>query len=137
MADFALDQVGTILAVADFEASLEFYTKRLGLEPVMMFDDPPFAILGRDSFRLCLAEQGHPSADDSPGVVMQTLPDVMTPPVRIVLWVPDCRAAYNALMEEGVHFLTPPIAPPWGGLRCFATDPDGYLVELEELADHG
>lgn len=28
--------------------------------------------------------------------------------------------------------LTPPHSPPWGGLRCFAKDPDGYLIELEE-----
>jgi len=96
MADFSLDEVGTVLAVSDFEASLEFYTKNLGLEPVLMFDDPPFAILGRDSFRLCLAEEGHP-ADDCPGVVMRTLSEAGTPPVRFVLWVPDCVSAYEEL----------------------------------------
>ncbi|VAV91282.1 hypothetical protein MNBD_ACTINO01-735 [hydrothermal vent metagenome] len=133
MADFSLDEVGTVLAVSDFEASLEFYTKNLGLEPVLMFDDPPFAILGRDSFRLCLAEEGHP-ADDCPGVVMRALSEAGTPPVRFVLWVPDCVSAYEALVEEGVRFLAPPSSPPWGGMRCFFFDPDGYLIELEELA---
>lgn len=134
MADFAMDDIGTILAVADFEASVDFYTKHLGLEPVMMFDDPPFAILGRGSFRLCLAEEGHP-AEDCPGVVMKALPDPKAPPIRLVLWVPDCEAVYQALSSEGVRFLGPPQALPWGGSRCFAVDPDGYLVELEELAD--
>ncbi|HDH27004.1 MAG TPA: VOC family protein [Actinobacteria bacterium] len=133
MADFALDDAGTILAVTDFEASVDFYTKNLGLEPVMTFDDPPFAILGRGSFRLCLAEEGHP-ADDCPGVVMRAQRDPKNPPIRLVLWVPDCAAAYEALSKEGVRFLAPPAQLPWGGSRCFAVDPDGYLVEIEELA---
>lgn len=134
MADFELNDVGTILAVADFAASVEFYTKNLGLESVMMFDDPPFAILGRGAFRLCLAEEGHP-ADDCPDIEMRALPEPKTPPVRLVLWVPDCSATYEALSKEGVRFLGPPTSPPWGGLRCFAVDPDGYLVEIEELPD--
>ncbi|MEE9179082.1 MAG: VOC family protein, partial [Acidimicrobiia bacterium] len=103
MAEFELKDVGTVLAVADFAASLEFYTKNLGLEPVMMFDDPPFAILGRGSFRLCLAEEGHP-AEDSPGVLMKSLPDPQNPPVRLVLWVSDCAATYESLVAEGVRF---------------------------------
>ncbi len=134
MAEFELKDVGTVLAVADFAASLEFYTKNLGLEPVMMFDDPPFAILGRGSFRLCLAEEGHP-ADDVPGVLMQSLPDPQNPPVRLVLWVSDCVATYESLLAEGVSFLGPPTFPPWGGSRCFAVDPDGYQVEIEQLPD--
>jgi catechol 2,3-dioxygenase-like lactoylglutathione lyase family enzyme len=134
MAEFELKDVGTVLAVADFAASLEFYTKNLGLEPVMMFDDPPFAILGRGSFRLCLAEEGYP-ADDVPGVLMQSLPDPQNPPVRLVLWVSDCVATYESLLAEGVSFLGPPTFPPWGGSRCFAVDPDGYQVEIEQLPD--
>ena len=42
--------------------------------------------------------------------------------------------AYEQLREEGVEFLAEPFSPPWGGARCFAVDPDGYLVELEEPA---
>ncbi len=134
MAEFALKEVGTVLGVADFDASVEFYTKRLGLEPVMMFDDPPFAILGRDSFRLCLAEEGHP-AEDTPDVRMSSLPDRENPSVRLVFWVSDCAAVYESLVAEGVPFLGPPWSPPWGGSRCFAVDPDGYQVEIEQLPD--
>lgn len=134
MAEFEAEDLGAILAVSDFAASLEFYTKSLAFESVMMFEDPPFAILERGSFRLCLAEEGHP-ADDCPGVEMKSLPDPKRPPVRLVLWVSDCAAAYESLVGEGVRFLGPPTSPPWGGSRCFAVDPDGYLVELEQLPD--
>ena len=54
--------------------------------------------------------------------------------VALVLEVDDCRGAYESLSAEGVEFLAEPFSPPWGGARCFAVDPDGYLVELEELA---
>jgi hypothetical protein len=30
--------------------------------------------------------------------------------------------------------LTPPKQPRWGGWRCFAHDPDGYLIEVEDWA---
>lgn len=50
----------------------------------------------------------------------------------IILEVRDCAAAHAELTERGVEFLTPPHEPPWGGLRCFARDSDGYLVEVEQ-----
>jgi hypothetical protein len=33
-----------------------------------------------------------------------------------------------------VPFLAEPHSPPWGGHRCFAVDPDGNLIEVEEPA---
>ncbi len=54
--------------------------------------------------------------------------------VALVLELGDCRGAYEQLRAEGVEFLAEPFSPPWGGARCFAIDPDGYLVELEEPA---
>ena len=54
--------------------------------------------------------------------------------VALVLEVGDCRGAYEHLRAAGVEFLAEPFSPPWGGARCFAVDPDGYPVELEQLA---
>jgi catechol 2,3-dioxygenase-like lactoylglutathione lyase family enzyme len=54
--------------------------------------------------------------------------------VVLVLEVVDCMSAYRELRAEGVEFLAEPYSPPWGGHRCFAIDPDGYLVELEQPA---
>ena len=52
----------------------------------------------------------------------------------LVLEVEDCMSAFHDLRDQGVEFLADPYSPPWGGHRCFAADPDGYLVELEQPA---
>jgi catechol 2,3-dioxygenase-like lactoylglutathione lyase family enzyme len=126
-------RAGAILAVADVERSVAFYSERLGFELEASFDDPPYAILALAGTRLSLAEQGH-AAEDRPGVQMVAPEDRARLQVALVLEVSDCRGAYEELRGEGVEFLAEPFSPPWGGARCFAVDPDGYLVELEELA---
>jgi catechol 2,3-dioxygenase-like lactoylglutathione lyase family enzyme len=133
MAAPATNRAGAILAVADVERSIAWYRDRLGFELEASFDDPPYAILALAGTRLSLAEQGHP-AEDRPGVTMVAPQDRSRLQVALVLEVEDCRGAYEELGEAGVEFLAEPFSPPWGGARCFAVDPDGYLVELEELA---
>jgi catechol 2,3-dioxygenase-like lactoylglutathione lyase family enzyme len=129
----AANRVGAILAVADVDASLAWYRDHLGFEVEATFDDPAYAILTQAGARLSLAEQGHP-AEDRPGVEMTAPADRSKLQVALVLEVDDCRGAYEELRGAGVEFLTEPFSPPWGGARVFAVDPDGYLVELEELA---
>jgi len=54
--------------------------------------------------------------------------------IVLVLEVEDARAVHRELTAEGVGFLADPYEPPWGGCRFFCVDPDGYLVEIEQLA---
>ena len=129
----AVTRVGTILAVADVPRSVAFYRDRVGFAVEAEYDDPPYATLALAATRLSLAEQGH-RAEDRPGVTMRVPADPSLLPAILVLEVDDCRAAYERLRAEGVDFLAEPYSPPWGGSRCFARDPDGYLVELEEPA---
>lgn len=126
-------RAGAILAVADVGKSIAWYRENLGFELESEFDDPPYAILSLAGSRLSLAEQGHP-ADDRPGVAMTAPGDRSRLQAILVLEVTDCRSAYQGLCDAGVEFLAEPYSPPWGGARCFAVDPDGFLVELEELA---
>ncbi len=133
MAIPATTRAGAILAVADVEASVAFYRDRLGFELEASYDDPPYAILALAGARLSLAEQGHP-ADDRPGVLMIAPEDRSRLQAVLVLEVTDCAGAYEDLRAGGVEFLAEPFSPPWGGARCFAVDPDGYLVELEQPA---
>jgi len=126
-------RAGAILAVADVEASVGWYRDRLGFEVEASYDDPPYATLALTGTRLSLAEQGH-QAEDRPGVLMAAPEDRSRLQVVLVLEVTDCRGAHEELRADGVEFLAEPFAPPWGGARCFAVDPDGYLVELEEPA---
>lgn len=126
-------RAGAILAVADVETSIAWYRDQLGFELEASYDDPPYATLTLAGARLSLAEQGHP-AEDRPGVRMLAPEDRSRIQAAVVLEVTDCRDSYKQLGAAGVEFLAEPFSPPWGGARCFAVDPDGYLVELEELA---
>ena len=132
MAGPATTRFGTILAVADVDRSRAFY-ERVGFATEATYDDPPYATLALAGARLSLAEQGHP-AEDRPGVTLEAPTDRSRMNALVVLEVEDCMAAYRELRDEGVEFLAEPYSPPWGGHRCFAVDPDGYLVELEEPA---
>jgi catechol 2,3-dioxygenase-like lactoylglutathione lyase family enzyme len=129
----SVTRAGAILAVADVERSIAFYSEQLGFEVEATYDDPPYATLARAGMRLSLAEQGHP-AEDRPGVTMNAPADPSSLQVVLVLEMSGVRDAYESLSAAGVPFLAEPYSPPWGGHRCFAVDPDGYLVELEEPA---
>ena len=129
----ATTRAGAILAVKDVGESVAWYRDHLGFENEATYDDPPYATLALAGSRLSLAEQGH-AADDRPGVLMTAPDDRSKLQVVLVLEVADCRGAYEELGAAGVEFLAEPFSPPWGGARCFAVDPDGYLVELEEPA---
>lgn len=132
MADIGATRFGAILAVADVSAAAAWYRDNLGFSLDATFEDPAYAILSLAGARLSLAEQGHP-AEDRPGVELEAPVDRARLQANLVIEVGDCQSAYEELRGKGVSFLTKPFSPPWGGARVFAVDPDGYLVELEEL----
>ena len=127
------NRAGAIIAVSDFERSVAFYRDAIGFELEALYDDPPYATLSCAGTRISLAEQGHP-AEDRPGVTMSAPADPSALQVVLVLEMSGVGEAYESLSASGVRFLAEPYSPPWGGHRCFAIDPDGYLVELEEPA---
>ena len=131
MATIPVSRIGTILAVSDVPRSVAFYSGHLGFTVEATYDDPPYATLMRDGVRLSLAEQGHASVD-RPGIIMAVPADPSQQSVVLVLEVSDARSAHATLASDGVPFLAEPYAPPWGGLRFFVVDPDGYLVEVEQ-----
>ena len=132
MTFFRVTRIGTILAVADVDRSIAFYRDHLGFIVEATYDDPPYATLIRNGVRLSVAEQGH-AADDRPGVEM-VVPDPARLPAILVLEVTDAAAVHAVMVAEGVPMLAEPYAPPWGGLRFFIVDPDGFLVEIEQPA---
>jgi catechol 2,3-dioxygenase-like lactoylglutathione lyase family enzyme len=132
MATFSVTRVGCILAVSNVDGSVAFYTERLGFAVDALYDDPPYATLTRNGVRLSLAEQGHP-APDRPGIAMAVPDDVTRLAVVLVLEVADARELHGRLAAEGVQILDEPWEAPWGGVRFFVVDPDGYLVELEQM----
>jgi len=120
-----------MLAVRDAERSLAFYCDVLGFERL---DYPHIALVRRGNLQLFLVEESPPTADRH-GISLTPPGDHSRIPVNLVLEVVDLTAEYEALTARGLHFLTPPAQPPWGGWRCFAQDPDGYLIEVEQPPD--
>ena len=126
-------RAGVILAVTDVQRSVAFYRDAIGAEVEALYDDPPYATLTIAGARLSLAEQGHP-AEDRPGVELAVPADASRADAVLVVEVDDARGEHERLAGLGVRFLAEPYEPPWGGCRFFCVDPDGYLVEIEELA---
>lgn len=122
-----LVSLATMLCVGDVERSTAWYRDKLGFE--VLKQEPEIALLRVDSGLVYLFAESAPT-EDKPSEHLVPKPGG----VILVLTVEDCREAYDELTERGVEFLTPPKSPPWGGWRCFAHDPDGYLVEIEDWA---
>ena len=119
--------LSTMLCVRDVERSTAWYRDKLGFE--VLSAEPDIALLRLESGLLYLFAESPPT-DDKPTEHLVPSPGG----VILVLTVEDCREAYEELRLRGVEFLTEPKSPPWGGWRCFAHDPDGYLVEMEDWA---
>lgn len=122
-----LVSLSTMLCVRDVDLSTDWYRDKLGFEVVDRH--PEIALLRLDSSFVYLFAESPPT-DDKPSVHLAPRPGG----VILVLTAEDCREAYEELRQRGVEFLTPPKQPPWGGWRCFAHDPDGYLIEIEDWA---
>ncbi len=117
-----------MLAVRDVERSVCFYRDVLGFEQL---EYPHIPLLSYGNLQLFLVEESPPTGD-RPGVTLTPPEKAGQMPVNLVFEVDDVRAEYASLSARGLRFLTPPAQPPWGGWRCFAQDPDGYLIEIEQ-----
>lgn len=127
--DIPLVHIATMLAVAVLDPSIAFYRDHFGFE--LREHAAHIALLVRGTTLLYLITESPPTAD-KPGVTLAPPATPNRTPVVLVFRVADCQAVYADLSRRGVRFLAPPQTPPWGGFRCFAWDPSGYLVEIEQ-----
>jgi catechol 2,3-dioxygenase-like lactoylglutathione lyase family enzyme len=118
-----------MLVVRDSDVSAAFYQEHFGFELVESVDTLRLLRLG--AYHLYLVGKSPPTYD-KPHVTLAPIPAASQPPVNLIFRVLDVRAAHHALEAAGLRFLAPPAQPVWGGWRCFAQDPDGYLLEIEE-----
>jgi catechol 2,3-dioxygenase-like lactoylglutathione lyase family enzyme len=124
-------QVGfsTMLVVRDLSASERFYVGHLGFVVTEQLD--ALQRLERPGATIYLVLTSPPTAD-KPGVTLAPSPTPDRPSVNLIFRVKDVRKAHAELSAGGMPFLTAPQQPAWGGWRCFAQDPDGYLIEIEQ-----
>ena len=119
----------TMLTVRDLSASEAFYARYFGFRVTERIEH--LRRLERPGVSIYLVTESPPT-NDKPNVTL-TPPHMNTkPPVNLVFRVADVRTTHRALVSRGLAFLAPPQQPPWGGWRCFAQDPDGYLIEIEQ-----
>ena len=122
------DTVNVRYMVDDVDASLAFYTKLLGFEPLMA-GGPAFADVKRGNLRLLLS--GPQSSAGRP------MPDGRQPGPggwnRIHLIVDDIEAEVTRLRDAGATFRNDIVTGP-GGKQILLEDPSGNVVELFQPA---
>lgn len=115
------------LLVDDVPASVDWYCRHFGFEPLNVF--PAFADVRRGPLRLLLSgpasSAARPMADGE-----QPRPGGWN---RIHFIVDDLEAEVGRLRSEGVTFRNEVVSGP-GGSQVLAVDPSGNLVELFQPA---
>jgi catechol 2,3-dioxygenase-like lactoylglutathione lyase family enzyme len=116
-------QSALALTVADFDASVEFFTEHFGYRVQMSADG--FASLGRDdaATNIVLLRKGlavMPASDR----------DRVADGVIIALVVDDLEGELTRLEREGVTITLPLRTEEWGERLFQVKDPNGVTVEL-------
>lgn len=125
-------QAGRVaLAVRNVSTSVHFYVDTLGFHVEQLFDDPPYATLALGPLRLSLTQAGS-TIPELDGVRLDAGASGGSCAAMVVLEVPDACASWKELTRASVVTRSEPWEPPWGGCRFFVSDPDGYLVEVEQ-----
>jgi catechol 2,3-dioxygenase-like lactoylglutathione lyase family enzyme len=118
-----------LLVVSDYARSLAFYSDVLGATIVREISDT-LCLLIFGGGEIMLTVGGDPTKD-KPKVTFASPTDADRVTSELVIRVPDCLAAYEALLSRGAEFLTPPV--DWGyEVRAFFRDPDGHLLEISQ-----
>jgi catechol 2,3-dioxygenase-like lactoylglutathione lyase family enzyme len=117
-------QSRVLLRPSDFDASVDFYERRLGLVRYREWGRPgsrgAVYFLGGGYLELTESGAGHPVRG-----------------VRLWLQVADAVAAHAELLAAGVAVTEPPQRKPWGLIEMTISDPDGLgLVVVETPPDH-
>lgn len=113
------------IGVSDLARSADFYTRVLGMKVITTFklDYMDEIVVGYGDRQAALVLMHW--TDGSPRNYRDN-------PIKIVLYLPDPKAAADAIRAEGLEIVREPtpIASLGGAVVGFAKDPDGYLVEL-------
>lgn len=122
----------TMIRVYDLDASIDFYTRHLGMKVLRRQDYP--------EGKFTLAFVGYGSEADHTVIELthnwdpEERYDLGTGFGHVALGVPDIYATCEALRQDGVKIIREPGPMKHGStVIAFIEDPDGYKVELIEL----
>lgn len=113
-----------VLDVADLDRARRFYTEALDFQVVTTGDwlGHRTTLLQLGAFHLLLLEQPEST---NPLNLPKSGPVVTLSDSRI-------EERYEALQRAGIQILAPLSDSPWGGRTFLLSDPDNYLVVLQE-----
>jgi catechol 2,3-dioxygenase-like lactoylglutathione lyase family enzyme len=118
-----------LLVVDDLERATAWYRDVLGAEVRGEYGGTSCVLQFLDAWLLLVT--GGPPTADKPSVRFAPPADPDRVDAELIIGVPDCRAAWTALLARGAAFLTPPVEYPWE-IRAFFRDPDGHLYEISQ-----
>ena len=115
-----------VVFVRDLERSRQFYVEQLGFELIL------------DSQLSSGQRWLEVAPPDGSANLALVVPDPDTPEHNLIggyRWIlfmtEDVHALYQQWSERGVHFVSPPETPLWGGTYTRFEDPDGNMFGLE------
>ena len=119
-----LSGVEAVLYVADFPASIAFFTEELGFTVDFTYGDPPFyGVVARDRARLCLRYVAEPVFVGD----IRRREELLSASITL-----DSAAAIKLLFLDyqaaGVTFHQTLKTQPWGARTFIVLDPDGNLI---------
>ncbi|HXQ45477.1 MAG TPA: VOC family protein [Caulobacteraceae bacterium] len=116
------------IGVADLDRSVDFYCRVLGMQKTQTFKLPHME-------EIIVAHEGRNA------VVLMHYTDGSTPnykdnPVKLVFYVADAKARTEAIRSAGLEITREAEALPamGGAIIGMGKDPDGYVIELIQLA---
>ena len=123
-----------MLPVEDIARSLAYYHRVFGFEADYALEH--VALLRKGSASLFLVLESPPTSD-KPDMTIARLVSKCVSPVNLTFRVDDVEALVATLqsLEPAIVFLAPPERKPWGEVRVFTRDPDGYLIEFYQILD--
>lgn len=115
-----------VLFADDFDALMEFYSKKVGL-PVRLRADgyAEFAIEGAK-----FALLSRTRAADLIGDIQGGRPATGSDACAVTVLVEDIDRVFRELCGRGVSFIGTPQDRPWGQRSVYFRDPEGHVVEI-------
>jgi len=121
------------LIVSDFRRSYHFYRDTVGLSLDFGTEDDAVAEFDAETVLLTIVDKEQ--IDQIPAGIYTTAGRGSGDRSVLVFTVPDLAAACKQLAGKGVQMLSEPIAvSEWQIRVAYFRDPDGNLIEIQELA---